>query len=444
MLGIETTNCLLEVILMNDGHGYEFALSAAISRFLNLITHAGMNMCNLSRYYDVAKYFKIPKRIVDIRHDINHGQMPSKSQLESAVSFCFKWILKNYWEYEHSHQLKCEDYKSFVNYEFIHDLLDCYKYLKIYSVWGHKSLKDIQDQKEIFQFITNFLMQFNGQIGPPPKKKKYPTKTNTETIADCVQTLRNQICKIINKKNPMDLQLIFQCLCNDQLLIPDDDMLNSLKEPSDTCQLPSNLIRVWSEILSMLHKINLLPSLCENLIDIARNEKSDIASYWIEVILCPLTQKCLKKYPIKIQPDENECDGRWNEVINDIILLGDQILIEYLDIFVTLRNPTLSTNQCDEIKTLARLKNESFDENCELTNEWSVKTIDDVNALIVKSSNTGKWKLSSQHDWSSIPLGVCPDQIMNSLISKENQTTTSLKYDNDDIEEIKLVNWHDL
>ena len=135
-------------------------------------------MFNLSKYYDVAKCLAIPRWIVDVRHDTSHGQMPGYEVLKSAVAFCFKWLVVNYWQYE--------DYSEEPNlekYEFIHEMLDCYKNLKIYAIWGNKKLSEIKDQKEIHDQIFNFVtaLKKSNEDGPPKKKRKKVQNTeNTE------------------------------------------------------------------------------------------------------------------------------------------------------------------------------------------------------------------------------------------------------------------------
>ena len=63
-LGVETTHCLLSAILLETNeNAHVLALSAAINRFLNLISHAGMNMFNLTKYYDVARHLAIPRYV---------------------------------------------------------------------------------------------------------------------------------------------------------------------------------------------------------------------------------------------------------------------------------------------------------------------------------------------------------------------------------------------
>lgn len=154
--GIETTHCLLESILLeaSSDAAHALALSASINRFLNLITHAGMNMFQLSKYYDVARHLSIPRWIVDVRHDTNHGQMPSYQVLKAAVAFSFKWLIANYWEFE---DRVLKEANNEEENEYLTSLLHCYMSMKIYSIWGNKNLSEIKDQKEIYEEILGFL-----------------------------------------------------------------------------------------------------------------------------------------------------------------------------------------------------------------------------------------------------------------------------------------------
>ena len=97
--------------------------------------------------------------IVDVRHDTSHGQLPSYEVLKAAVAFCFNWIIVNYWQFEDHTIESLADVTNYANYPFIHELLDCYKYLKIYSIWGSRNLKDIKDQTEIYQQLSRLVKQ---------------------------------------------------------------------------------------------------------------------------------------------------------------------------------------------------------------------------------------------------------------------------------------------
>ena len=95
--GVETTLCLLEgaVCLALHVPSSNLTLSTCVNRFLNLVSHTGFNLSGLTKYYDVAKKFRIPDWIVDVRHETTHGHLPSKQvgSLTAALLeslFCIK------------------------------------------------------------------------------------------------------------------------------------------------------------------------------------------------------------------------------------------------------------------------------------------------------------------------------------------------------------------
>ena len=112
----------------------------------------GQNLVNVVKVCPLFFY----RWIVDVRHDTSHGQLPSYEVLKAAVAFCFNWIIVNYWQFEDHTIESLADVTNYANYPFIHELLDCYKYLKIYSIWGSRNLKDIKDQTEIYQQLSRF------------------------------------------------------------------------------------------------------------------------------------------------------------------------------------------------------------------------------------------------------------------------------------------------
>ena len=211
-------------------------LSTCINRFLNLVSHTGFNLSGLTKYYDVAKKFRIPDWIVDVRHETTHGYLPSKqvgsltalreslfclrakrSQhyksrtfenpkgfafnfgkkmkdtvvarslksgqtkiiptdakktlplqiiklashfvfwqlLVDALVFCLGWIRNNYWDAEYDAMTRDEDVPGGLGssvdadssgmvdcatYTGLHNALDSYQYLKIYTIWGGEIL----------------------------------------------------------------------------------------------------------------------------------------------------------------------------------------------------------------------------------------------------------------------------------------------------------------
>ena len=105
--GVETTMCLLQGALamakiendpnleVEEADSICLALSTAVNRFLNLISHTGFHLFELKKYYDVAERFGIPDWIVDVRHESTHGCMPSRRMMTDALAFCIKVSFNN-------------------------------------------------------------------------------------------------------------------------------------------------------------------------------------------------------------------------------------------------------------------------------------------------------------------------------------------------------------
>ena len=382
--GIETTLWLLDAILMHADEGaHSLALSAAVNRFLNLVTHAGMQMFNMSKYYEVGEQLSIPRWIVDARHDASHNHMPNYEVLKSAATFSYKWLLINYWNFEaRNHSLNnFEDIAGYQNYEHIHQLLDTYKYLRIYAIWGNKSLEEIKDQEEIYQQLCDFLTSLKRSQGEPKKKKKKMSVHDTVSINDNVVILRNQIEKLIKQGHYLDQESILSTLVQDQLLIPDKDLCNSLvEEGKDNPELPKNLVKVWSDVLSMISQAGCLPDLLTKLFALKQTKTQACA--WTSKILREVLKSDIKKKELKLNVEDSE----WDEFIENYILTCDPGLKDNLDILNQLPNSKLTTGKVNKLKKLIDIY--EVVEPCE--EDFEIKTVKD---LYEKSDDSNpKWK----------------------------------------------------
>ena len=78
-------------------------------------------------------------------------------------------------------------------------------------------------------------------------------------ILEDLLNLRNQC-----QKDAFEIQAILTTFCSDQLLIP--DMIHSLTEGKDDNSIfQRNLIKIFSDILSMISQAGYLPDLLEKL-----------------------------------------------------------------------------------------------------------------------------------------------------------------------------------
>eukprot|EP00088_Acartia_fossae_P027383 TRINITY_DN2813_c0_g1_i4.p1 TRINITY_DN2813_c0_g1~~TRINITY_DN2813_c0_g1_i4.p1 ORF type:complete len:536 (-),score=85.07 TRINITY_DN2813_c0_g1_i4:41-1621(-) len=236
-VGIEITAALLEA---SSDFTNSLSLSMGINRFINHVSHLGMNIYGFSKLYSAAEALGIPEWIVDVRHDATHGQMPSLYMLRSAFDTCWSWILLNYWE----HKKVCES--SEVISERLPHLLDLYMYLKIYNIWGTTSLSSIASEEAVYSHIHGLWassIQINGN-----NLLKYSVKQALECVSVELEKLN---------ASPLE---VARTLVEEDLLVPPQEFLQSLlkdgEEDSDCVELPKILISVWRNIIESIdHKI---------------------------------------------------------------------------------------------------------------------------------------------------------------------------------------------
>lgn len=412
--GVETTLCLLQALL-SAGSGNPssvvLTVSAAINRFLNLVTHSGLNMLGLSKYHDVAKVFKIPGWIVDVRHETNHGYMPCKQVMLSALAFAIRWIRLNYWASDEKGCANREDLDSRQYYVNIHNLLDCYRYLKIYLIWGNQHVGELKDQAELYDHICQAWEAGNGV------KKRKTENIDQVRIKDGVNLIRNQIHSVVSGLGDSadKVEALMANLVEDEMLIPDEDFLNSLQEEDDIKgQLPKNLVKSWSDILKLLAEQRLLPTLLKALLTrICRSSrdkrKQKIASSWIMDILRSLTsQKAKHQGKSRLLDLEKQGPSEsWNDFVKVALETPDEYLLTMLPHLSLIMSPPMTKSQESEITQLIQL---AIGKESRIKAGEEVLEIKTFQNLPIQRPSIKSWTKADHVDWSKIPLGLCPGQ----------------------------------
>merc|ERR1719320_1821965 len=112
--------------------------------------------------------FHIPEWIVDVRHETTHGHLPSRRVLLDAMAFCLEWVRANYWEAEYKVMTGKEgvtssagavvDVRDSEAFQSLHNALDAYQYLKIYTIWGGVDhVSDLEDQEDLYDHVVGLL-----------------------------------------------------------------------------------------------------------------------------------------------------------------------------------------------------------------------------------------------------------------------------------------------
>lgn len=86
---------------------YQNALASAISNFVGLALEKLYKTHKTSSSMQfLADKIGIESWIVDLRHEISHGELPELPVLQEAGEFCFDWLRKNYWDDQKSNYLQ--------------------------------------------------------------------------------------------------------------------------------------------------------------------------------------------------------------------------------------------------------------------------------------------------------------------------------------------------
>jgi len=213
------------------------ALSMAINRFLNHISHIGMNMWGVSKLHAAAERLGVPNWIVDIRHETTHGHMPSLTILRAGYEVCWSWICTNYW------QTKRKDWsedggrkeKNLVN------LLELHLYLKVYNTWGTVHIKDIAESHDVFSHLK--------RLWSASVSHKHQTNLLNMTVKQAQGLVKGEI-----SKQEMDTEVMARILVSEDLLVPEHSFLESLvaQEEEDHVEVPSDLVAVWKELIEKI------------------------------------------------------------------------------------------------------------------------------------------------------------------------------------------------
>ena len=106
--GVECTLHLLEPLLTLHSSTTTTATtlssrhlsSAALNRFLNLVSQLCERRFALTKFTDAAARARLPQWLVRLRHECAHGEVPGALELRDGLEFCARWIVENYWRRE--------------------------------------------------------------------------------------------------------------------------------------------------------------------------------------------------------------------------------------------------------------------------------------------------------------------------------------------------------
>ncbi|MCJ1386549.1 rRNA-processing protein las1 [Xylographa soralifera] len=101
---IESTGLLTEAILNDQSdtvssQAADLMYGAAFSRFVTLLVDRYQKRQHKENMYDVGLNIGLPKRFVELRHEINHGKLPPLATLRTYAQEALTWLYHDYWKH---------------------------------------------------------------------------------------------------------------------------------------------------------------------------------------------------------------------------------------------------------------------------------------------------------------------------------------------------------
>ncbi len=438
-----------------SGCAGDLALSGAVLRFLNLVAQVGERRLGLTKFHECALALGVPEWMVRLRHEAAHGDMPGAEELKDGAEFALRWLVTNYWgpEAEALREVgQGELLKSDPVYATLNNMLECYGYLKIYSLWNTHTIVELRDKlPEVHEHIVSLwtaLLRERKNTGGLPKN------ADNIKIKDALRTVLSDIEKFFRKTSSAHDRahvgrIATKVLLSEELLLPKKESLESILEDSkderndaierleSKFELPSCLWMTWRDIVECLaFNGNFVCDVLVGLFDVSVEGEShfekSLASAWIIAISkslvsprCEAEVSNKKKKKKSIQDndyffesiaskEELEKDGRFNKFVSYCLDHPSKDLLSLLPSVGQLHFPGISTDQRraleNLVKTFAVLQDSSED-----TFELQGHEVKTGENLIDAARGDNIWTLVQDVKIENSPLGLLPNQDEASL-----------------------------
>ena len=251
--------------------------------------------------------------------------------------------------------------RSMPEYSSLHNLLDCYMYLKLYSVWGTERVGHLREQVELYQHVVNLWKEVGHSRALSTSKKSRTSRSDVDQvlISDAVNILRGDLDRRLGKYcQDGDLERVAKILAftlvQDQLLFPSDEFVKSMKEEEDDeGKIPKDLIRIWVPVLNVVFSRGMSTELCRALM--SKAEENASAAEWLKIILAPPTtengnwsgkKRGDKRCHVVLEPSVLENDsGKWRTLLEETLMTPSPSGMRVLPLMLRLQCPRLEAGK---------------------------------------------------------------------------------------------------
>ena len=307
--GVETTVSLLQAHLLNPHT--PLSIATAVNRFLNHISHLGMALWDVSRLHEAASRLSVPEWVVEVRHETTHGAMPTITLLRAAMHFALTWLDTHYWKEVQEGEVEEKEGDR------IGGLLELYKYLKVYQLWGTVALLDIKEQGEVWDHLQGLWDQvMSGR------------DLVRLSVKQSVGLVKTEIVNLLREEEEEGLERLARILVEEELLIPDKEFLESLEEEEGVkkggeVSVPKQLQKLWTELVGLIDRGLGVAALIDRLMERVGNEGGGDAALlsgaWVVLLAEGMLGRGGKLIPITSSTVAEARLEKWLAVANPVV-----------------------------------------------------------------------------------------------------------------------------
>jgi len=387
--GVETTVSLLQAYLATPHT--TLSIATAVNRFLNHISHLGMALWDVSRLHEAASRLSVPEWVVEVRHETTHGAMPTITLLRAAMHFALAWLDTHYWK-----EVQEGEVEEGGDGDRIGGLLELYKYLKVYQLWGTVALLDIKEQGEVWDHLQGLWEQV--MAGRDLVRL---------SVKQAVGLVKTEIVNLLREEEEEGLERLARILVKEELLIPDKEFLESLEEDEGVrktgeVSVPKQLQKVWTELIGLIDRGLGVAALIDRLMERVGKEGGGdtglLAGAWVVLLAEGMLGRGSKLIPITTSSVVEARLEKWLAVANPVVAQLAGLLCQVAG---------MEESRRKKIELLVRTAANPPEVRA---GEGRVKTLVNLVGLNnlgedERKGKEGGWVRDDKQAWETVPLG---------------------------------------
>ena len=394
--GVETSASLLEALTSPPYTA--LSLATAVNRFLNHVSHIGMNMWGVTKLHEAAERLSVPEWIVHLRHETTHGHMPEVTMLRAALEYGLAWLDLHYWSSSEAGS-RAEDEAQSGEAGELQRLLECFMYLKLYFVWGTERMSELRSQEDVWSHLQELWRSVKNPAG---------SRLDDLTVKAAVGVVKTEICSWVDRDEE-GVETLADILVQEDLLIPDTEFLESFedwsRDENREVEVPGQLVSIWADFINLVDREAGVRILVDRLLarigDMEDQEDSnpELAAAWVvslaQSMLGHVSHTCLQISPARV---DVTCLETWLDSPSPLLAQMTGLLCRVAGL--------------DDSSKVEALVNLASGGKLEAKTLLEARIFTDMNLISEKlDSSSGEkdksegWVLVKNHDWDSAPLG---------------------------------------